>query len=712
MARRTAVTNVLVLALALLLLSISIAPVCSEEAAHEDEEAGHTLIEKFDEDGDEQYVCCPLPMNQMFPSHHKTERLPSLPTHSLNEEELGDMIAAAVDQPGARADCPSAHEMMEHADANGDEKLDEHETEAAAVMLVPCTLGMTTVETVSITVAGKAYTCTMHTEGDEHGDTHASHLLLRRRLEGEAGEAAGADVEWDCVEAKVADDHDGDGPLSDASVWGLSLVAAGIVSLAAIIGILFLLPLGRFLIKYGQDVEGFAIGALLGGSILHSFPEAVALSGGFSWKVSISFLGGFLGSVLLEHILRLHQSRHGKVASAASAAAAAAAKSSYTSEGDSEAEVDAAVARGDIEQPAIEQHDHSGEGAVAAAAAGAGAVHSHGDDNEDDTEADDHSHAFTLADLEAAGPGNHSGTAAADPPSLDAGAGAGMGAGATAPKAAAAAGVSTASEPFGEFVSVAVAEEVDTGAAETPAKRSSPSDDDDEDAMALAVSRSSKPLMRHAPSAASTTTPSAIVARVGGGGANSNCSATTGKADGADGGAATKRTKTPIAAMAYVVTAGDLVHNIVDGFVIAAAFRSCSSALGWSVTLAVICHEVPQELSDFLILRKAGLSYCQALFVNVMTALGSLLGVVAVLLMGNNPLTNAYLLAFSSGVLIYLAATDLLPPMLRETSWKRAAIRFFIILVGIALIGILQVYHPECHAANVVEGVEDAHAGH
>lgn len=59
MARRTAVTNVLVLALALLLLSVSIAPVCSEEAAHEDEEAGHTLIEKFDEDGDEQYVAAP-----------------------------------------------------------------------------------------------------------------------------------------------------------------------------------------------------------------------------------------------------------------------------------------------------------------------------------------------------------------------------------------------------------------------------------------------------------------------------------------------------------------------------------------------------------------------------------------------------------------------------------------------------------------------------
>lgn len=114
---------------------------------------------------------------------------------------------------------------------------------------------------------------------------------------------------------------------------------------------------------------------------------------------------------------------------------------------------------------------------------------------------------------------------------------------------------------------------------------------------------------------------------------------------------------------AIMILLGDGVHNFVDGVLIAAAFLQ-SPALGMTVAISVIAHEIPQELGDFVILRQSGIGFLPALALNLlsgMTAvLGGLLGWYAL------PLANGlvpYALAIAAASFIYIAAADLVPQM-------------------------------------------------
>lgn len=143
--------------------------------------------------------------------------------------------------------------------------------------------------------------------------------------------------------------------------------------------------------------------------------------------------------------------------------------------------------------------------------------------------------------------------------------------------------------------------------------------------------------------------------------------------------------------LTYLNIIGDAIHNFVDGGIIAAAYL-ISFPLGLSTTLAVIFHEIPQEIGDFGILLYGGLSKKRALFFNFLSAITAFLGAIVTLLLSNtfSNLTN-YLLPLAAGGFLYLAGSDLIPELKKETSISKSFVQFFFIILGISLMFVLRI---------------------
>lgn len=112
---------------------------------------------------------------------------------------------------------------------------------------------------------------------------------------------------------------------------------------------------------------------------------------------------------------------------------------------------------------------------------------------------------------------------------------------------------------------------------------------------------------------------------------------------------------------AWAVLLGDGVHNFVDGVLLAAAFLA-DPWLGVTTTLAVVAHEVPQELGDFVLLLSAGWSKRKALLANGASSLASVLGgVVGWAALDGAQGALPYALAVAAGSFLYIAVADLMP---------------------------------------------------
>lgn len=128
---------------------------------------------------------------------------------------------------------------------------------------------------------------------------------------------------------------------------------------------------------------------------------------------------------------------------------------------------------------------------------------------------------------------------------------------------------------------------------------------------------------------------------------------------------------------------GDSVHNFIDGALIAASFN-ISYLVGFTTTIAVILHEIPQEIGDFGIMLHHGLSVRKTVFYNFLSALTSILGVSLIYLLNLD--FSAYLLPITAGGFIYLAATDLIPELHRHDSKiSTSVIQLVCILIGLGL---------------------------
>ena len=142
----------------------------------------------------------------------------------------------------------------------------------------------------------------------------------------------------------------------------------------------------------------------------------------------------------------------------------------------------------------------------------------------------------------------------------------------------------------------------------------------------------------------------------------------------------------------YMNLIGDSVHNLFDGMVIAAAFVA-DTGLGVITTLAVITHEIPQELGDFGVLIHGGFSVKKALGFNFLTALTAVLGaVIGFLLSSAAALITPVLVAFAAGGFIYIAASDLIPELHKEPRLAKSMSSYIFFLAGIALMYLIKLF--------------------
>ncbi len=136
---------------------------------------------------------------------------------------------------------------------------------------------------------------------------------------------------------------------------------------------------------------------------------------------------------------------------------------------------------------------------------------------------------------------------------------------------------------------------------------------------------------------------------------------------------------------------GDGVHNFIDGLIIAVAFLT-SISTGVVVLIAVIAHEIPQEIGDFGVLVYGGFSKKKALYLNFLTALIAVIGgVVGYFIVSAIEPMTPFLLAFAAGGFLYIAAADLIPELNKEYSTKKTMGIILILMAGIALMWLLKI---------------------
>lgn len=131
--------------------------------------------------------------------------------------------------------------------------------------------------------------------------------------------------------------------------------------------------------------------------------------------------------------------------------------------------------------------------------------------------------------------------------------------------------------------------------------------------------------------------------------------------------------------------AGDAFHNLLDGMIIGASFL-ISPVVGLGTTVAVLLHEIPQELGDFGVLIHAEFSVKKALFFNFLTGTVAILGaVIAVYLGGTYDFFLDYLIPLTAGGFIYIAGSDLIPELKKEGGARQSLIQLISLLLGMGL---------------------------
>ena len=137
-----------------------------------------------------------------------------------------------------------------------------------------------------------------------------------------------------------------------------------------------------------------------------------------------------------------------------------------------------------------------------------------------------------------------------------------------------------------------------------------------------------------------------------------------------------------------LIMTGDTVHNFIDGVLIAAAFLQ-SVELGIVTAIAIVAHEIPQEVGDFLILLHSGYSRARALALNLLSSLATLVGGV----LGYYGLQVAHgwestLLGVVAASMIYIAVADLIPGLHRKPQLRDTAVQALLIALGIGTIAL------------------------
>jgi zinc and cadmium transporter len=146
-----------------------------------------------------------------------------------------------------------------------------------------------------------------------------------------------------------------------------------------------------------------------------------------------------------------------------------------------------------------------------------------------------------------------------------------------------------------------------------------------------------------------------------------------------------------------MIVVGDTIHNFLDGVLIAAAFLQ-GTELGIITAVAIVAHEIPQEVGDFIILLNSGYSRAKALSLNVLSSCGTLIGGV----LGYYALQvfvrwEPVLLGIVAASMIYVAVADLIPGLHRRPELRATVSQTVLIAAGIAAIALVRVVLSAVH---------------
>lgn len=141
----------------------------------------------------------------------------------------------------------------------------------------------------------------------------------------------------------------------------------------------------------------------------------------------------------------------------------------------------------------------------------------------------------------------------------------------------------------------------------------------------------------------------------------------------------------------HIQPAGKLVlwsdgfHNLTDGVIIGVSFL-ISAPIGIATTLAVILHEIPQEIGDFAVLIHSGYTAKRALFLNFLSALTAVIGVILALIFGGMAKTfTLWVVPIAAGGFIYIALADLIPELQKTKELKYSILQLLTVALGILM---------------------------
>lgn len=129
---------------------------------------------------------------------------------------------------------------------------------------------------------------------------------------------------------------------------------------------------------------------------------------------------------------------------------------------------------------------------------------------------------------------------------------------------------------------------------------------------------------------------------------------------------------------------GDAFHNFTDGLLIASAFMA-NNTLGWLTALAIMAHEIPQELGDFFILLHSGYTKARAIVYNMISGLTSIIGgILGFFVLDRIEWLMPYAFAVAASSFIYIALSDLFPELSKK-SRQYFWVQLLFILIGVGL---------------------------
>lgn len=132
-----------------------------------------------------------------------------------------------------------------------------------------------------------------------------------------------------------------------------------------------------------------------------------------------------------------------------------------------------------------------------------------------------------------------------------------------------------------------------------------------------------------------------------------------------------------------IVLFSDGVHNLIDGLIIGLAY-TVSIEVGIATTIAVVLHEIPQEIGDFGVLLHAGYTKAQALWFNFLSALLAFAGAALAFVIGESAEAIAlFLVPVTAGGFIYIALSDLIPELHKMKSARHSAVQLLAIGAGV-----------------------------